>query len=807
MTGIDKVAVELSNELIARGHEIVYITIPGSFKSNYLELDRKVRIHYIHQNYRNDNVERLRSIVRAEQPDVVVPMFSNSIVSIFLAALRGLDVPLILSEHSDPNHYVGRWWLWGRGKEEKQRARMLCFHGADRIHLLNKEFSDDLPDFLREKVSVIPNPVPIQVPSVSDFSSREKLVVSIGRLDESGKRLSLLINAFSILKEKLNGWRLHIYGDGPSRQYYEDIISREGLHGIVELKGFTESPELAIGRAKIFCIPSIFEGCPLTLVEAKALGVPAIGFDDCTGVRGMISHGEDGLLVKRRTAKDLSNALETLIRDESYLSHLSELALQDAKKYSRECVFDQWESLISETVSQAKMAGPKLQRCPSFNLEQQLDFELDELTSSFSFWKRFPSKSYWGDWQRAQKYIDRVERSYSWRLTKILRWANYLVKTLSDVSALIAKLKARKVNFRNFILRKVGEFFSSGQVVFIDVPGFQDMKSTFGGYFDAECFFEDVPYPFLRDLKIARARVVVSGCGAAKRDVNKKGRRIELWHASGAIKSVANTSYNSVSGDFVIVSPSDDMREKYARYFNVNVNKVRALGVPKTDKLLCAVDSKKLIDDFFKENALLHGKKIYLFAPTFRGQWPNNVWYSSKLDFSKIASMLEDDEVVLVKLHPAIDRYAGWHDVEFVENKVINAHSFSIDQLLAVSEAVVSDYSSIVFDAVLSNKKMVLYAEDIDLYNIDRGITYDYRALAPCPLMEEPDELKLLEYLRAESFDQHSYDLYKSIFLNKCDGMATSRILELIGELSGKKYDKSKGINSSSGVQYGESLG
>ncbi|WP_445363938.1 CDP-glycerol glycerophosphotransferase family protein [Microbulbifer sp. ANSA003] len=807
MTGIDKVAVEVCNEMVLRGHEVVYITVPGKFKTEYLELSKRIRLHLISNNYRKNNIEKLRSILLAEMPDVVIPMFSNSIVSIFLGALRGTGIPLILSEHSDPEYYIDRWWTLGRGREEKRHARLMSFYAADQVHLLNHKFADDLPDFLKDKLSVIPNPVPILIDDISTFNDREKIVVSIGRLEESGKNLSLLIHAFSLLKNRLNGWKLHIYGDGPDKEYYRSIISQESLHDHVKLKGFTEKPKEVIGGSRVFCIPSVFEGCPLTLIESKALGVPALGFHDCTGVQQMIHHGVDGLLIQERTPQAISIALEALFRDEGYLESLSKNALEDAKKYERGRVFDQWESMIERVVSQSKAYGSKLDSVPYYNLQQQLNFELDELTKNFSYQKRLSPESYLNEWRKAQRYIGDVERSFSWRITKPLRWMKLLLRSLLDFRVSLKKVMSRKVVLRNWLLRKIGGMLPSRGVVFIDVPGFQDMKTTFGSFFEKECFFENMPFPFFKDLKIARAKVIVSACGAVKSEINQKASRLELWHASGAVKSVDNHSYKRLSSKYVIASPSDDMSNQYAKYFNVSIEDVLSVGVPKTDKLICPSSLQSMRDDFFSKNKELYGKKVYLFAPTFRGQWPTDVWYSCKLDFSKIASRLQEDEVFLVKLHPSIFNYNGYHNIDFVAGKVIDARDCSIDQLLAVSDAVISDYSSIIFDAVLMNKKMVLYAEDIDLYDLDRGLSYDYRGLAPCPIMESPDELKLLNFLRWGVVDQYAYKLFRDYFVNRCDGNSTSRVLELINELAGKGHGKSKSFNSGSSIQYGESPG
>ena len=82
MTGIDKVAVELANEMVNRGHQVSYISHPGNFTSDRLSLDQRVTQHTINQNYSNKTIKLLKSILKKENPDVVLPMITNSIVGI-----------------------------------------------------------------------------------------------------------------------------------------------------------------------------------------------------------------------------------------------------------------------------------------------------------------------------------------------------------------------------------------------------------------------------------------------------------------------------------------------------------------------------------------------------------------------------------------------------------------------------------------------------------------------------------------------------------------------------------------------------
>ena len=114
MTGIDKVAVELANEMVKRGHEVSYISHPGGYQSERLVLDESVTRYTVNQNYSNKTIKLLKSIISKDNPDVVLPMVTNSIVAIFANALWKTGIPLLISEHNNPEYYLDKWWKLGR---------------------------------------------------------------------------------------------------------------------------------------------------------------------------------------------------------------------------------------------------------------------------------------------------------------------------------------------------------------------------------------------------------------------------------------------------------------------------------------------------------------------------------------------------------------------------------------------------------------------------------------------------------------------------------------------------------------------
>ena len=220
------------------------------------------------------------------------------------------------------------------------------------MQVLRPEFVDVLLDILPSAtVEVIPNCVP-QFPISANRSSNT--IINVGRIS-SGKRQTLLIEAFALVKDKFPTWKLELWGETHCDTKYtvtvKSVIKKNGLEDCVRLCGATDNVPLQLKNASIFAFPSEFEGWGLALTEALSMGLPAIGCKECPAVNTLIRDGENGLLCDD-TPESLAEALSKLMSDESLRIRFGNVAQKDMKAYAPERVWDQWENLLrSLTVS------------------------------------------------------------------------------------------------------------------------------------------------------------------------------------------------------------------------------------------------------------------------------------------------------------------------------------------------------------------------------------------------------------------------------------------------------------------------
>lgn len=234
--------------------------------------------------------------------------------------------------------------------------------------------------------------------------------------------------------------------------------------------------------------------------------------------------------------------------------------------------------------------------------------------------------------------------------------------------------------------------------------------------------------------------------------------------------------YNAKRID-VMVSNSKKTTEIYKRAYGYS-GEMLEYGSPRNDIFFENPEYVRSKVD----NALgTDGKRIVLYAPTYRNNYRTDDF---KLDYMRLLNALSNkfdgEWVVLIRLHPQNITDAE-HFIRYTD-KIINATNYSIMQeLLLVSDVLITDYSSCMFDFITTGKKCFLYASDLERYNQERGCYFDLNEL-PFPLAQNIDEL----IKKIKTFDQSKYEagiknLFERVGLNET-GHASEKVADYIEE-------------------------
>lgn len=209
------------------------------------------------------------------------------------------------------------------------------------------------------------------------------------------------------------------------------------------------------------------------------------------------------------------------------------------------------------------------------------------------------------------------------------------------------------------------------------------------------------------------------------------------------------------------LASSKDMVGLVASEYNLDESKVYPYGLPRTDAYL----GKKKGDG----NTFLKDKRAYLYAPTYRRPVEGGL---PEIDWDLIDSMLTDDEILVVKPHMMTGRILH-HDRNHVM-EVFN--SFTSTPFLIDCDVLITDYSSIMFDAQILGKPVVLFEKQLgyrDIHGMYMNYPFDYSSKY-CT-----DEVTLVNLLRTAQFDETDIRCRNHV-AGACDGHATDRVIELI---------------------------
>jgi glycosyltransferase involved in cell wall biosynthesis len=275
----------------------------------------------------------LNRIIRAERPDVIVLNGLTTACSV-LALDRRFAARTICCDH---NHFGARSALW-------QRLRRWLYPKVAAVVSLTQADAARFGE-LNARTEVIYNASGLSAEEPSMV--KEPIVLAVGR-HVAQKGFDLLVRAWADVVRVMPGARLRIVGDGPLRAAHEQLARELGVGESIEWLAPTREIERLYRDAAVFVLSSRYEGMPLALLEAQALGVPAVSFDCPTGPSEIITP-ETGRLVPLADVKALAAALVELLSSPALRERMSRAAIARSREvFSPQAHERRWAALIRD---------------------------------------------------------------------------------------------------------------------------------------------------------------------------------------------------------------------------------------------------------------------------------------------------------------------------------------------------------------------------------------------------------------------------------------------------------------------------
>lgn len=271
--------------------------------------------------------------------------------------------------------------------------------------------------------------------------------------------------------------------------------------------------------------------------------------------------------------------------------------------------------------------------------------------------------------------------------------------------------------------------------------------------------------------------------------IREKSELIQVWHAVGAFKTFGYSrvgmpggpkpdSVNHKNYTRALVS-SHNISDKYAEGFGISINNILPIGIPRTDLFFDEVEKSVVVEKVYNELPFLKGKKVILFAPTFRGNGQQSAYYPYEMiDFKKIYREFSGkDYVFLLKIHPFVqnDPNIPYKYTDFFYD--VSTYR-EINDLLLVTDILITDYSSVCFEYALLNKQMIFFSPDLADYMSSRNFYYDYLDFIPGSFATNTNEL--ITQIREEKIDYKKIDDFVHYFFDDLDGKASERFVDYL---------------------------
>ncbi|MBF2560017.1 CDP-glycerol glycerophosphotransferase family protein [Listeria welshimeri] len=268
--------------------------------------------------------------------------------------------------------------------------------------------------------------------------------------------------------------------------------------------------------------------------------------------------------------------------------------------------------------------------------------------------------------------------------------------------------------------------------------------------------------------------------------MRKDAEVIQLWHAAGAFKRFGHSSLgfkDSISLDFetkahqnytTSVISSSDLKPIYAEAFHMDETKIEAFGLPRLWKLFDQDYKEFRLDYFQKMYPLLKGKKVITYAPTFRGNSEERKSFQLELDLREMKKSLGEEYVVVIKLHPLVS--VETQVPEDLADFVLDFSGIEMNDVLIVTDILITDYSSVIYDYSILNRPIIFYAYDLDAYSLERNFYQDYLKFVPGPVVSTTEEtIKVIQEnqimtRKLQDFADKAFEYH--------DGNAAARIID-----------------------------
>ena len=364
--GVERVLTTKANYLAdVAGYDVYIILTDGKGKEPYYPLSDKIHIINLNINFeelwglsfikksfaylRKQRVfkRKLSQTLYEIKPDITVSLLRREIN--FLCDIK--DGSKKVGEiHVNKAHYrnfegkdyniikgvFAKFWMKSLVKNLKKLDKMIVLSEEDK-----KSWTGI------NNITVIPNPLPFNIPDVS--TPKKQQVIAVGRYVYE-KGFDLLLESWQYVYPKHPDWQLVIYGAGETEQYKKQA-QELGIDKVCKFNGAVKNIQEKYAESSIYALSSRFEGFGMVIIEAMSHHIPVVSFDCPYGPKAIITNEQDGFLVENGNTKQLAERICYLIEHDIEREVMGNNAIETSKKYGIDEIGKRWVALFESIIS------------------------------------------------------------------------------------------------------------------------------------------------------------------------------------------------------------------------------------------------------------------------------------------------------------------------------------------------------------------------------------------------------------------------------------------------------------------------
>ncbi len=272
-------------------------------------------------------IKKLRKIILEVKPDIIHTHLNAAPYA--AVAVKKLNIPIVHTVHNLAE------------KDCSKLTRLFLKRYIKRKKIRLVALSEEIKQTILSYYKVNKEEVPFVFNGINlskcfkkesyELNNGEFSILHVGRFFEQKNHIGL-VTAFAEFVKSVPCSRLNLVGDGELKASIEEYVTSNGLSDKVKFHGTLSSAYEIMGRADIFILPSLYEGVPITLIEAMGTGLPIIA-SNVGGVPSMLQDEQSALLINARQ-DEIVNALHRLYGDKNLRENLGRGALAQSQRFS-----------------------------------------------------------------------------------------------------------------------------------------------------------------------------------------------------------------------------------------------------------------------------------------------------------------------------------------------------------------------------------------------------------------------------------------------------------------------------------------